>query len=110
MLWRPERAMLYAVAIYIDTFSNQAIKDPGQRRCGYSNLGKIIVKSVAHVGLRRLWLRGRICRKIPLPDILRAEQKVVPLIPACSILPLFDFVEAGISTIAGVSTTADNLS
>jgi len=30
-----------------DTSSNQAIKDPGQRRCGYSNLGKIVIKSVA---------------------------------------------------------------
>jgi len=39
--------MSYAVATRADTSSNQAIKDPGQRRCGYSNLGKTVVKSVA---------------------------------------------------------------
>jgi hypothetical protein len=39
--------MSYAVATWADTSSNQAIKDPGQRRCGYSNLGKIVTKSVA---------------------------------------------------------------
>jgi len=39
--------MSYAVATWADTSSNQAIKDPGQRRCGYSNLGKIVIKSVA---------------------------------------------------------------
>jgi hypothetical protein len=35
------------VATQANTSSNQAIKDPGQRRCGYSNLGKIVIKSVA---------------------------------------------------------------
>jgi hypothetical protein len=54
--------MLYAVATWADTYSNHAIKDPGQQRRGYSNLGKIVIN---------LWLRGKICRKIPLPDILR---------------------------------------
>jgi hypothetical protein len=39
--------MLYAVATVADTSSNQAIKDPGQRRCGYSNLGEIVITSVA---------------------------------------------------------------
>jgi hypothetical protein len=39
--------MLYAIVTKADTSSNQAIKDPGQRRCGYSNLGKIVIKSVA---------------------------------------------------------------
>jgi hypothetical protein len=39
--------MSYAVAIWANTSSNQAIKDPGQRRCGYSNLGKIVIKFVA---------------------------------------------------------------
>jgi hypothetical protein len=34
--------MSYAFATRANTFSNQAIKNPGQRRCGYSNLGKII--------------------------------------------------------------------
>jgi hypothetical protein len=38
--------MLYAVATRADTSSNQAIKDPGQQRCDYSNLGKIVIKSV----------------------------------------------------------------
>jgi hypothetical protein len=47
ILWRPERAMLYAIATYADTSSNQAIKDPDQWRCGYSNLGKILIKFVA---------------------------------------------------------------
>jgi hypothetical protein len=39
--------MLYAIAIEANTFSNRAIKDPGQWRCGYSNLGKILIKFVA---------------------------------------------------------------
>jgi hypothetical protein len=34
--------MSEAVATWADTSSNQAIKDPGEPRCGYSNLGKII--------------------------------------------------------------------
>jgi len=51
------------VATWADTSSNQAIKDPGQRRCGSSNLGKFI-----NLWLRRLWLRAA-CRKIPLRDI-----------------------------------------
>ena len=38
-LWRPERAISHDVATY--TSFNQAIKDLGQRRCDYSNLGKI---------------------------------------------------------------------
>jgi hypothetical protein len=62
--------MLYDVATRVDTSSNQAIGDPGQRRCGYSNLGKI----VTNMWLRNLWdvcSCERSCRKIPLPDILR---------------------------------------
>ena len=39
--------MLYDVATRVDTSSNQEIKDPGQWRCGYSNLGKIVIQSVA---------------------------------------------------------------
>jgi hypothetical protein len=35
--------MLCDVATWADTSSNQAIKDLGQRRCGYSNLGKLLV-------------------------------------------------------------------
>ena len=46
-LWRPGRALLHDVATKDDTSSNQASKDPGQRRCGHSNLGKIYNKSVA---------------------------------------------------------------
>jgi hypothetical protein len=38
--------MSYDVAIKNDTSSNQAIKDSGQRRCGYSNLGKIICNKI----------------------------------------------------------------
>jgi hypothetical protein len=39
--------MSHDVTTKDDTSSNQAIKDPGQRWCGYSNLGKIVIKSVA---------------------------------------------------------------
>jgi hypothetical protein len=39
--------MLYAIATWTSTSTNQAIKDPGQRRYGYSNLGKFLIKSVA---------------------------------------------------------------
>jgi hypothetical protein len=42
-LWGLGRAMLYDVATGANTSSNQAIKDPGQWRCGYSNLGKILI-------------------------------------------------------------------
>jgi hypothetical protein len=42
VLWRLGRAMSYDVATQANTSSNQAIKDPGQWRCGYSNLGKIV--------------------------------------------------------------------
>jgi hypothetical protein len=35
--------MLCDVATWADTSSNQAIKDLGQRRCGYSNLGKLLI-------------------------------------------------------------------
>ncbi len=54
-------------ATLANTSSNQAIKDPGQRRCGYSNLGKIIVIKLwrLNMWLRGLWLRVP-RRKIPL--------------------------------------------
>ena len=39
--------MSYAIVTWADTSSNQAIKDPDQRWCGYSNLSKILIKSVA---------------------------------------------------------------
>jgi len=39
--------MSYEVATEADTSSNQAIKDPGQWRCGYSNLCKIDYNCVA---------------------------------------------------------------
>jgi hypothetical protein len=64
MLWRPEHALSYAVAIWADTSSNQAIKDPGQRRCGYSNLGKIIV-AATFVAARTF------AGKFLFPDMLR---------------------------------------
>jgi len=35
------------VTMYADTSSRQAINNPGQRRCVYSNLSKIVIKSVA---------------------------------------------------------------
>jgi hypothetical protein len=41
LLWRPRRALLYDVATWADTSSNQASKNPGQLRGGYGNLGKI---------------------------------------------------------------------
>jgi hypothetical protein len=40
-LWRPGRALSYDVATWADTSSNQASKDFGQQRRGYSNLDKI---------------------------------------------------------------------
>ena len=39
--------MSHDVATKDNTSSNQAIKGLGQRRCGYSNLVKIVIKSVA---------------------------------------------------------------
>ena len=39
--------MSYNVTTRVDTSSNQVIKGPGQRRCDYSNLNKIVIKSVA---------------------------------------------------------------
>ena len=39
--------MPHEVATKDDISSNHAIKDPGQRRCGCSNLGKIVIKSLA---------------------------------------------------------------
>jgi hypothetical protein len=39
--------MSYDVTIRVNTSSNQVIKDPGQRRYDYSNLGKIVIKSIA---------------------------------------------------------------
>jgi hypothetical protein len=41
LFWRLGRAMSYDIATWADTSSNQASKDPGQQRRGYSNLGKI---------------------------------------------------------------------
>jgi hypothetical protein len=38
--------MLYDVATRVNTSSNQAIKDPSQRQCSYSNLSKIVIQSV----------------------------------------------------------------
>jgi hypothetical protein len=69
VLWRPERAMSYAIAIYANTSSNQAIKDPTERRYGYSNLGKILIKSVAAERVAATFVAARTCRKIPFPDL-----------------------------------------
>ena len=115
--------MSYDVATRVNTSSNQAIKDPGQRRCSYSNLGKIVIQSgLLNVWLRRLWLReilpensasrhrptrakSGLCETVPLSVTVDAFITVpVSLIPTYSILPLFNFVEAGIST------RVDNLS
>jgi hypothetical protein len=57
--------MSYAIATWADTSSNQAIKDPTERRCGYSNLGKILIKSVAAKRVAATFVAARICRKIP---------------------------------------------
>ena len=61
--------MSYDVATRVDTSSNQAIKDPGQRRCGYSNLGKIVIKSVAakRVAAAFVAARGRSAGKFRFP-------------------------------------------
>jgi hypothetical protein len=60
--------MLCDVATWADTSFNQAIKDLGRRRCGYSNLGKpLVIKS---------GVVARTLPEIPFPDILRPEQKV----------------------------------
>jgi hypothetical protein len=40
LLWRLRCALSYDVATWADTSSNQASKDPGYLRRGYSNLGK----------------------------------------------------------------------
>jgi hypothetical protein len=53
--------MSYAIATWVDTSSNQAIKDPTKRRCGYSNFSKILIKSVATERVA-----ARTCRKIPV--------------------------------------------
>lgn len=52
--------MSYAVATQADTSSNQAIKDPSQRRCDYSDLGKFInlIESVAARGVSAGCLRS----------------------------------------------------
>ena len=51
VLWRPGCVISYDVATWANTYSNQAINDPGQLHRGYSNLSKFIVfyviKSVA---------------------------------------------------------------
>jgi len=41
--------MSCAIAKKANTSSNQASKDPGQQRCGYSNLGKIVINGGLHV-------------------------------------------------------------
>jgi hypothetical protein len=64
--------MSYGAATLADTSSNQAIKDPRQWRCGYSNLGKIIVIKSGCDVCGCAYLAG----KFPFPDILRLEQKV----------------------------------
>jgi len=96
------------------------MKDPSKRQCSYSNLGKIIIKSwLLNMWLRRLWLRvADLTGKSRLPTSSEQSKKwpvrsspsfsdrgclhnrPVPLIPTCSILPLFNFVDAGISTTA----------
>jgi hypothetical protein len=58
VLWRPECTMLYAVATSADTSSNQAIKDPGQRRYGYSNFGKDFNIIITSSHITRLVSRG----------------------------------------------------
>ena len=88
------------------------------------NLGKNLIKSVAakRVAATFVAAAGGSARKSRFPTCSEQSKKwpvqsspsfsylgglhnrPVPLIPTCSILPLFDFVEAGIST------TADKLS
>jgi hypothetical protein len=55
VLWRPERAISYAIA-------NQAIKDRGQWRCGYSNLGKILIRFVAAKRVAATFVVVRACK------------------------------------------------
>jgi hypothetical protein len=56
--------MLYAVSTRVNTSSNQVIMDPSQRRCDYSNLGKIVIKSVA---AKRVAARGGSAGKSRFP-------------------------------------------
>jgi hypothetical protein len=51
--------MSYAVATRADTSSNQAIKDPNQRRCSYSNIGKIVIKSVTAKRVAAMFVAAR---------------------------------------------------
>jgi hypothetical protein len=51
--------MSHDVATKDDTSSNQVIKDPGQRRCGYRNLGKIVIKSVAAKHVAATFVAGQ---------------------------------------------------
>jgi hypothetical protein len=75
VLWRPGRAMSYTVATRVNTSFNQAIKDPSQRRCGYSNLGKIVIKSVAARFVAARDLAGKF-RFLTSSEPLPSEQKV----------------------------------
>jgi len=54
--------MSYNVAIRADTSSNQASKDPGQLRCGYSNLGKkIYINTVIPTVASEIGFRPTLC-------------------------------------------------
>jgi hypothetical protein len=81
--------MLYAVATKADTSSNQAIKDPGQRRCSYSNLGKIVIKSVA---AKRVAARGTSAGKFRFPTSPDQSKKW-----PCEAVPLSATVDAFIT-------------
>ena len=94
--------MLYAVVTQADTSSNQAIKDLGQWRCGYSNLGKFVIKYVADLpespASRHPPSRAKSGQQsLATVDL---QNRPLPLIPTY-ILLLFNFVEAGISVTAG---------
>jgi hypothetical protein len=73
LLWQLGRALLHDVAIKDNTSFNQAIKDPSQRRCGYSNLGKVLCSKICGCGACGCAYPAG---KFACPDILRPEQKV----------------------------------
>jgi hypothetical protein len=88
--------MWYNVATRANTSFNQAIKDPSQRRCSYSNLGTILIKSVARTFVAARDFAGKF--------------RFQKLSPHSLPLPLFNFGEAAlVLKRPPAPTTTDNL-
>jgi hypothetical protein len=107
-LWLLGRALLYVVATWADTCSNQAIKDRGQRRCGISNLGKII-NFVAATFYGCAYLAG-ICLVFQYLPI-KLEQKVAaPFLGKCFKHSDFSLLAFTSSLFALYSTIPERIS